>query len=376
MSSVVRRLATAAVAVVVVLCQSSAHAQYGRYYYPRGYGGYGWNGWGGGTGTVQGDVARGLGAFAAGAGVYNEATANANAINTDTAIRFNQYMFQSQMEANKRYQQKLADRKKAVNETSATVYDRLRNHPEAADITSGDALNVVYDELSDPRVYAKVFNAAKTTVKGTLIREIPFQSAADAITASVDDLTKKGAPPALRKPAFEAERTEMRAIVQELRGQNHENGQYDKATLEKAQNQVLAILRKVDEVYPKNSRDWNESRKFLKAAYGLLRLLETPAIDVLLAGVEKRPEATLSELLTFMQSFNLRFGVAKTPQQKNAYNTLYPLLTALRDQALSGASPPPPLAPSDPEQASAFFEGIDVQDLTKKPRLKQPDDVK
>jgi hypothetical protein len=368
MGKVVRGFFAAAAALL--LAQAPARAQY---YYPGGYGAYGWGGWGGGTGTVQGDIARGLGAMAAGAGVYNQQTAVANAINAQTAMQFNQYMFLSQMETNRRYHQKLAERKKDVNETAATVYDRLRNRPEAADIARGDALNVVYDELTDPRVYVKVAKGAKATVKGSLIREIPFQYASAAITTSVDDLTRRGAPEALRQPPFEADRAELRAIADELRRQNQEDGQYDKATLEKAQKKVLEVLKKVDTVFPKNSRNWNESRKFLKSVYGLLRMLETPAVDVLLAGVEDRPEASLGELLAFMQSFNLRFGAAKTPAQKAAYNTLYPLLTALRDEAVGSNPPsPPPPGSADPAQARAFFENMELQDMTKKPSLKPP----
>ncbi len=54
---------------VVAVPGTSAHAQF---FYPGGYGGWGWNGWGGRRRTVQGDVARGLGMFAEGAGIYNQ----------------------------------------------------------------------------------------------------------------------------------------------------------------------------------------------------------------------------------------------------------------------------------------------------------------
>ena len=37
--------------------------------------------------TVQGDILRGMGAYEIGAGVYNQATANAQAINAQTAMR-------------------------------------------------------------------------------------------------------------------------------------------------------------------------------------------------------------------------------------------------------------------------------------------------
>src|SRR5438270_2235574 len=75
--------------------------------------GYGWGAWGGyggygGGATVQGDTARGLGALAVGAGRYNQQTAVARSINADTAMRWNQYVYQSQLEANRNYQARMA----------------------------------------------------------------------------------------------------------------------------------------------------------------------------------------------------------------------------------------------------------------------------
>ena len=85
----VLRSAAALAVAVVVFPGTMVRAQYGGYY-PGGYGG--WGGWGGG-GTVAGDTARGLGAFAAGAGQYNVDTAQAASINTDTTMRWNNYVW-------------------------------------------------------------------------------------------------------------------------------------------------------------------------------------------------------------------------------------------------------------------------------------------
>src|SRR5206468_1518000 len=74
-------------ALVLALTSGAARAQYG---YPVGR--YGFGGWGGGS-TVQGDIARGLGNLAAGAGAYNEQTAVANSINADTVMRLNHYIY-------------------------------------------------------------------------------------------------------------------------------------------------------------------------------------------------------------------------------------------------------------------------------------------
>lgn len=337
-----------------------------QYYYPPGYSAWGWNGWGGGAGggasTAQGSVARGLGAFAAGAGVYNEKSAVAASINSDTAMRWNQYLWQSQQEANQRYHDKLAREQKGRSQARQEVYDRLRNHPEPGDITRGDALNVVLDELSNPTRYPWNYEAARAKVAGTTIRDIPFQYASAAITTSVEQLTKGGPPQALKSEAFDAERAELRSIAAELRSQNEQRGRFDPATVQKAQDLIHRIRAKVETTIPKGTRQRTEAEKYLKALFGLTRLLQTPAIEVLLAGVEKRPDTTLGDLLRFMSTFNLRFGVASTPRQKEAYQKLYPLLTDLRDQS-SVAAAPRSFAAADENTPAEFFEGMPLESL-------------
>ena len=68
---------------------SEARAQYG---YARGYGGYGWGGWGGAS-TPGSCAARGMGMLGMGAGMFNVDTAQARSINVNTAMRWDQGMF-------------------------------------------------------------------------------------------------------------------------------------------------------------------------------------------------------------------------------------------------------------------------------------------
>ena len=70
----------------VLTAASEARAQYG-------YGG-GWGGWG--ASTPGSSMARGLGMLGMGAGMYNRSTAQARSINVNTAMRWNQAMFNSQ----------------------------------------------------------------------------------------------------------------------------------------------------------------------------------------------------------------------------------------------------------------------------------------
>ena len=123
-----------------------------------------------------------------------------------------------------------------------------------------------------------------------------------------------------------------RRLGQEIRDQIEDGGTPDPATIGKAFTLINALEAQVDKTLARNSRERVEAEKYLKSLHGLLDMLQTPAINVLLAGVENRPEATLGDLLTFMNAFNLRFGATSTPRQRQVYEALYPKLVTLRDR--------------------------------------------
>jgi hypothetical protein len=356
-----RRAVTAgALAFALAAFQGAwAQAQWG---YPGGYGGWGWGGWG--ATTAQGDMARGLGVYAMGAGIYNQQTAVANSINTDTVMRWNQYVYESQKEANRLHHGKLVQQRQLVNTTADQVRERLRNNPEPRDVYQGDALNVAMEEINDPRVYSKALEGGKVKVGSQTIRDIPFQYAASAITISLHQITRN--PPAvLLTPEFEAERTAFRELGQKVRKHIEDDKQPDPADIQALLELINKAEAHVDRTLPAGNRQRTEADRYLKALHGLIAMLQTPAIDVLVAGVENRPEATLAELLTFMNAFNLRFGVASTPAQRMAYDALYPRLVELRNQiapALAAAAPPATTG----NEAHDFFQGMSYQDLQKK----------
>jgi hypothetical protein len=358
-----RSITTGAMVLALVALQgTSAHAQWG---YPIGYGGWGWGGWG--ASSLQGDMARGLGEFAMGAGFYNQQTAIAESINTDTVMRWNQYVYESQMESNRIYWANMAKQRAQTNLAAEQIKERLRNNPSPSDVYRGDAMNVAYDEINNPRVYAKALEAGKAKVGTQLIRNIPFQYASAAITLSIHQLAKGGPPQALLRPEFEEDRAQIKTLGAELRKQIEEGKDPDSGTIDKMLTMINKAEAKADSIFPKNSRDRIEADRFLKALHGLIAMLKTPAIDVILAGVEKRPEATLGELLHFMNAFNLRFGVASTPTQKQVYDELYPKLLALRNEvgpalAATAAS----TSPSKGTEPHDFFQGMTYQDLQKK----------
>jgi len=140
-----------AIALIWGLCTvsgSSAHAQWG---YPMGFGGFGWEGWG--VGTVAGDEARGLGMFAAGAGEYNKKTAEANEIDAATVKRWNEYLYQSQLNANRKWAERNAQNRERITKTAEASQKRLREAPSTRDIERGVAWNVIFEEINDHRIY-------------------------------------------------------------------------------------------------------------------------------------------------------------------------------------------------------------------------------
>ena len=358
----VRRLQMAIALAVVLGMGSTARAQWG---YPGGYGGMGWGGWGGGGETVQGSVARGMGAFAAGAGQYNEQTAVANSINATTLARWNEYEYQAQKEANKNERLRRAQRQQTINTAREDVEKRLRDNPEQRDIFQGDALNLAVEDITDPRIYAKALKGAKVTIGGQTVRNIPFQYAPGGITVSIHRLTQEPPPKALMADRYAADRAAMKTVGPQIRESLKEGQIPDPALVDKALALVSALETKVATDLPKGSRDRNEADKYLKALHGLLAMLKTPAIDVLLAGAEKRPDINLGQLLEFMNAFNLRFGPATTPTQRLVYTNLWQKLDTLRDEvapALASSAAPAPSSTAPHE----FFQGMDYRDLNKK----------
>jgi len=339
---------------------TSARAQWG---YPGGFGGCGWMGWG--VGTAEGDIARGMGSFLMGAGFYNEQTAVADSINTDTIMRWNEYVHEAQENLNRKRAQRTAQARERNTSSNESIQKRLRDNPEPRDIFQGSALNVALEEINDPRVYVKALQGAKVQIGGEKIRVIPFRYNAAAVTVGLHQLATGAFPPALSTPEFEADRAALKALDQQITEQVADDNEPDPATVQKLLGAIYAAEEKAARVLPANGLGRKQADKFLKALHGLVVMLKAPLLDPVLAGVEKRPETTLGELLSFMTAFNLRFGPAATPQQREVYRELHRLLAQLRDQVAPAlaTSAAPRLTGHDAED---FFAPMSFQDLQKK----------
>ena len=339
-----------AAAVALSLATAPAEAQF--------YGGGYWGGGGAAFGgsTPQGDFARGAGMYAMGMGQYNVQTAQARSINANTAMQWNQYMYNSRVQAAQIYRAKNArDQAREKGDYNA-IQARIRNSPNSIDIANGNALNVAFDELAEPKVFQNsVYYGSKVKLGGEAIRDIPFQYASAGISTSVHELTRGNPPAALMKDAFGPDRDQIKAITAELRKEGEELGTHKPETIKKAKDQIMATKAKVEATLPKNSQEFRDAEKYIKALYGLASMLETPAVNVLLAGVEKRPDATIGDLFGFMAAYNLRFGAAETPRQREVYNMLYPMVDKIRDEIVPVPGSAPPANSNNADAPAAVF---------------------
>ncbi len=354
----------AAITLACVFWAVPAPGARGQWGYPGGgYGAFGWGGWGGAA-TPQGDMARGMGIFAAGAGTYNKQTAIADSIDADTVKRWNEYLFQSQQITNDRFRRRQEQARATNIRVQAEMQRRLRDNPEPRDIARGSALNVALDEINDPRVYARALQAANVPIGGALVRAIPFQYASAGITVGLHQLASGTLPAPLRRPRNSRPISRPSGALDErLVQQVDDDKEPDPATVRKLLDAIEAAEAKAARILPAKGLDAKQADRFLKSLHGLVTMLKPPPLDEFLAGVEKRPELTLGELLRFMSSFNLRFGPAATAPQRDAYNALYPKLVALREQV----SPAPPTPAPKPRgtEAEDFFSAMSYDDLKK-----------
>ena len=321
--------------LLLVALSGQAHAQWGYGSYPYGYGGFGWGGW---AGTGQGDIARGLGYFAMGEGIYNEQTAVARAIDTDTAIRWNQYVYLSQQEATRHY----FARRDAAIARDRNAYDalmkRIQDDPTAHEIENGDALNAALDQLSDPRIHSSALRMADTPISSRTIREIPFRHSPEAITFSLAQLKAASHWPAvLLEPRFADEREEFEKVVEAIRKETDEIGQVAPANLSRLRG-VIARLKSKLAAHPlEDTAENQEAVNFIKTVAALSRMLERPQIEEVLSELNKIEKTTVGHLLGFMHTFNLRFAPATTPRQRQVYEELFPVIDRTRDKILREA---------------------------------------
>jgi hypothetical protein len=343
------RLALGLVAVLFITGRE-ARAQWG-------YGGWGWGGWG--ANTPQGATLAGAGQYAMGAGMYNLDTAQARSINADTAMRWNQYAYMSHLEATSRY----AARKNAEIANNKAMYNReqqrIRENPEPRDIANGDTLNAFVTDLNNPNLGSAAMRAGQAPIPASVIAEIPFLYASERITIMLDKIRESVKwPTVFAGERFANTQTKFDELRARLRKES-EDGEVSAAALKDAKQFVDDFREQLETQPLPTSYAQKEAMTFISSCASLLGLLEKPDIGPAILELRKVTDTKLGNLLGFMHAFNLRFGPAKTPKQRQAYDQLYRILAETRQIVLAEAKGASSTSePSIAKHATDFLQNI------------------
>jgi hypothetical protein len=315
----VRRSAMAAL-VVLALFESSAWAQYI-----------------GPGSTLEGDYLRGVGIAGWGMGLYNLNTAQAESINLDSVIRWNEYLAAVAKEQTREYvARKLGDATKR-KEFYKAEQQRLLEKPESHDVEDGSALNLVLKQLWDSNVGDSTFrsSAYQVPLPADMIRHIPFKLDEKGEKFSMDRLSLKGKGKwsvAFQDNKFEYvkkayERALDKALEQAI------DAKMQIASIKDLESKGEDLLARQNEVVgPRDDRLYIEAKERVKELKSTVQLLETEKIERAIGEIDKYSGTTINDLKLFMLRHNLRFAAAKTPEEKMLLPELYTRLVQQRDK--------------------------------------------
>ena len=130
------------------------------------------------------------------------------------------------------------------------IRDRIREHPEARDLLTGDALSDVMDQLTDPQIAESSYRYAEVPLSVDIIRRIPFRLGESGENFSMNRLTIKGKgkwPVAFQDKRFASE---LKFFEQAVDAALDEaiDGKAQMSSIEKIRSSVEELARKLDQV--------------------------------------------------------------------------------------------------------------------------------
>jgi hypothetical protein len=299
---------------------------------------------GGGAGsTLEGDYLRGVGAAAWSMGLFNLYTAQADRINTETFIEWNEYVQNCYRQMSKEYN----ERNRAIMAKSTEALNKRRQRmletPEELDLMKADTLNMIMEKLLDPRISESSYRAATVPLSVDLIRRIPFKLADRNEKFSMERLlphVKGKWPVALQDPRFDLYRRAYERAVDRALEQAIE-GKAQLGTIEAIEKTVDDLQSRLSEVVrPDEQRLQSEALAQLAMLKATVRLFQTHNVQRALGDIDKYSGTNVNDLKNFMQKYNLRFAPAESPEERRLYPELYTLLEEQRSKVASPAIMP------------------------------------
>jgi uncharacterized protein (TIGR03067 family) len=298
--------------------------------------------------TVQGDILRGQGQFLKAMAWYELNAARARELDLKTAHELDQWnrevyeAYQRELAASAARRrsvrnERLADAKKRVAERER----RLRTKPTVDDIQSGDALNALLLDLSDPSISESSWRYAKVPLPDSLsIPRLIFQFAARRGDRNSQSLTKSLI--ALGRLDIEGRWPAYLAIEELSRERRAYEKAYARAKTESLAGKltlgtILEFDKAVDALDAKARAAVPTARNFraaavqavdgMKKATGMFDASTIGFAQEMIADTHHHRAQTVGELLAFMRKYRLMFAPADgTLGVAEEYGRLYRLM--------------------------------------------------
>jgi len=313
--------------------------------------------------TVQGDILRGQGQYLKGMAWYELNAARARELDVKTARELDQWNWEI-YEAYQREIAAAAARRRSVrNELLADAKrrlaereQRLRSKPTVDDVQSGDALNALLLDLSDPTISESAWRYAKVSLPDTLsIPRLIFQFAPRRGDRTSQSLTKSlialgRLDVADRWPVYLAidelswERQAYEKAYGKIMAQSLE-GKLTLGAILEFDKAVEALDVKARAAVPK-ARNFRaaavQAMDGMKKASGMFDASTIGFAQEMIADTHNHRAQTVGELLAFMRKYRLLFASAdKRPEDAEQYLRLYRLLRQQKDLFGEKADAPP-----------------------------------
>ncbi len=286
--------------------------------------------------TVEGDFMRGAGVMLNGAGLYNYYSAMGNAINVNTTIRLNEYIYQSLKNEN---------REKAVHraavlawrrENYEKILDRIKNHPEELDVMKGSALNALRDTLASDKISQSEMRLNSVPISAEMVRSIPFFYGPKDAVISFRRLSLRGKwPIGLRGKELANERRAYERALDAAMEQQFD-GKLSKEAISKLEATVHDLEDRLDTTGPVNPKDrlYIDAKSELRKLLATKELLKYREVEQIVGEINRYSGKTVADLLVFMQRNNLRFHIPEIGDERE----MYPRIYAAFKQQLDGMS--------------------------------------
>jgi hypothetical protein len=299
--------------------------------------------WIGHGSTAPGDYLRGVGVAAVGIGVYNLDTAQANAINVDTEIRWNEYvtMYFARENAEKaRYRQIQREHNEAKRKA---IIERIKQRPQEHDLMSGDALNGLLEDLNDPKIHESSYRSARVALPADLVRHVPFRLDSEGAEFSLLRLIPRGTgkwPVALQDERFApARRAYERAVDAALEQQL--SGKMSLEAIRNVKEAIEGISRALDAESPSlpDKELYNRARTRIRELQAMAKLLDSDKVERAMGEIDGFAGTTVNDLRVFMQAHKLHFAAASSPEERRLYPALYEALWTQKQLMAEGINP-------------------------------------